>query len=279
MVWLLPSPDTSQQKILFVIGPRRSGKGTIARVLRALLGDKNVAGLTLSSLARILAFPRLSANTWPLSQMLDFPQGPTKGVIVERLLSISGEDSLTIDRKNREPITVQLPTRLMILTNELPRLIDASTALTSRLINLQLRKSFYGQEDHDLINALLEELPGIFLWAVEGLKQLRARGRFKQPASGQDITIRLIEISSPITAFVQEMCDVGEGYNVTKEELFRTWRQWCEDHGHENGSTASFGRNLAAAFPDVTTSRPGKDGCRSRKYLGIQRKDVVRTSF
>ena len=30
-----PSPDTSQHKILFIVGPRRSGKGTIARVLTA----------------------------------------------------------------------------------------------------------------------------------------------------------------------------------------------------------------------------------------------------
>ena len=36
-------PDTSQQKILAINGPPRSGKSTITRVLRALLGSRNVA--------------------------------------------------------------------------------------------------------------------------------------------------------------------------------------------------------------------------------------------
>ncbi len=48
---LLLVPDTRQQKILFLLGPKRSGKGTIARVLRELIGAANVAGPTLAGLA------------------------------------------------------------------------------------------------------------------------------------------------------------------------------------------------------------------------------------
>ena len=45
------SADTSQQKILMLVGPMRSGKGTIARVLARMLGVQNVCGPTLSSLS------------------------------------------------------------------------------------------------------------------------------------------------------------------------------------------------------------------------------------
>ncbi len=44
------SPDTSQQKIVGIIGPIRSGKGTLARVLKRLLGSSAVAGPTMHSL-------------------------------------------------------------------------------------------------------------------------------------------------------------------------------------------------------------------------------------
>ena len=57
-------------------------------------------------------------------------------IAVERLLSISGEDTLTIDRKYRDPWTGRLPTRFMILTNELPRFTDSSGALASRFVDL-----------------------------------------------------------------------------------------------------------------------------------------------
>ena len=44
-------PDTSYQKILMLLGPKRSGKGTVARVLRCLIGVENCCNPTLSSLA------------------------------------------------------------------------------------------------------------------------------------------------------------------------------------------------------------------------------------
>lgn len=40
----------SLQKIPCLIGPRRAGKGVIARVLRAVIGDENVSSPTLFSL-------------------------------------------------------------------------------------------------------------------------------------------------------------------------------------------------------------------------------------
>jgi putative DNA primase/helicase len=43
--------DTRYQKAFLLIGPRRSGKGTIARVLTGLIGRDNVVGPTLGSLA------------------------------------------------------------------------------------------------------------------------------------------------------------------------------------------------------------------------------------
>ncbi len=44
-------PDTSHQKFLMLVGPTRSGKGTIARVVRMMLGEGNVASPTIRSLS------------------------------------------------------------------------------------------------------------------------------------------------------------------------------------------------------------------------------------
>ena len=75
-------------------------------------------------------------------------------VITERLLSISGEDSLTVDRKYREPWTGKLPSRFLILSNELPRLTDSSGALASRFVMLTMVTSFYGREDSFRVSVL-----------------------------------------------------------------------------------------------------------------------------
>ena len=46
---LLLTDDTSHHKLFMLVGPPRSGKGTIARVMQRMHGKENVAGPTLSS--------------------------------------------------------------------------------------------------------------------------------------------------------------------------------------------------------------------------------------
>ena len=70
--------------------------------------------------------------------------------IAERLLSITGEDTITVDRKYMFAWTGQLLVRFLVISNELPRLSDASGALMSRFIVLVLTHSFYGREDQTL---------------------------------------------------------------------------------------------------------------------------------
>ena len=93
------SADTSQQKMLLIVGPKRSGKGTIGRVLQALLGHSNVVGPTLASLQTNFGLAPLIGK--PLAIISDARLGgrSDQASIAERLLSISGEDAVTIDRK------------------------------------------------------------------------------------------------------------------------------------------------------------------------------------
>ena len=173
--------DTRLQKILMILGPKRSGKGTIARVQRALIGKENVAGPTLASLSQNFGLSPLLGKSLAIVSDARLGGRTDSQIVVERLLSISGEDALTVDRKFLEPVTCKLPTRIMVLTNELPKLGDSSGALAGRIILLRLTRSFYGEEDHELTDKLLAELPGILWWAIAGWRRLRERGRFSQP--------------------------------------------------------------------------------------------------
>jgi putative DNA primase/helicase len=203
--------DTRQQKILFLVGPKRAGKDTIARILTTLVGAENVGDPTVASLANpfglapLIGKPLAVVSDARLSGRID------TSVIVERLLTISGEGRLTIDRKYTEAWTGKLPTRFVLISNELPKVNDASGALASRLILLRLTESFLGREDKALFDRLCLELPGVFLWAVEGWRRLRERGQFLQPKSGEDLIESLEELTSPVLAFLRDRCEMGAG--------------------------------------------------------------------
>ena len=63
-----------------------------------------------------------------------------------------------------QALTTNLYARFMLITNEVPRLADASGALASRMLILKLTRSFLGKEDRGLTGRLLAELPSILLW-------------------------------------------------------------------------------------------------------------------
>src|SRR5215470_15597368 len=79
--------DTRQQKIFLLVGPKRSGKGTIARVLTELLGRQNVAGPTLASFGTNFGLSSLIDK--PIAVVADVRLGgrADQQLIVERLLS------------------------------------------------------------------------------------------------------------------------------------------------------------------------------------------------
>lgn len=262
--------ETRQQKILMLIGPPRSGKGTICRVMTELLGKENACGPTFGSLARPFGLKPLLDKT--LAVIPDARLGgKDQSEVLERLLTISGEDTITIDRKFIDEVTVKLRTRLMICTNELPRLNDASGALANRFLILQLERSFLGTEDVGLTDRLLGELPGILKWSIDGWRRLQKRGRFEQTQAGRDAIEQLDELASPVRAFVKDWCVLSPGASVKIKELYEAWTAWCSEQGRHNaGDVASFGRNLNAAAPGLRTTQPrDDDGKRPRCYEGI----------
>jgi putative DNA primase/helicase len=267
----LLTPDTRQQKILMIVGPMRSGKGTIGRVLRGLIGEWNTAGPTLASFGTNFGLSALLGKALAIISDARLSGRTDSALVTERLLSISGEDTLSVDRKFKPILNVKLPTRLVILTNELPRFTDASGALAGRLIFLRMQESFYGREDHTLTDQLLRELPGILLWAIAGWARLRERRRFRQPESSESLLSDMQDIASPVGAFVRECCVMGDANEVFVRDLFDRWKTWCEAKGRrEHGTEAVFGRDLRAVLPKVDVRQPRTEtGDRVRTYVGI----------
>lgn len=263
------SGRTDMQKMLLLVGPSRSGKGTIARMVTSLVGRGHVAGPTLASLGTNFGLAPLLGK--PLAIISDARLGSTPAhTIVERLLSITGEDMLTVDRKFREPWSGKLPTRFVVLSNELPRFRDSSGAIANRLLIAQMTTSFLGREDRDLDRRLHAELPAILRWALDGLDRLTRNGRFTVPGSSEDAAALMMDLASPMSAFVRECCVRDPAGMVERDRLYMAWRVWCEDNGHMPGAKSSFGRDLRAVAPDLRDTQPRTGGVRVRYYERIR---------
>ena len=264
--------DTSQQKILFCIGPKRSGKGTFARIHTALLGRNSVGGPTMSSFGTQFGLAPLITKSLAIVSDARIGKKTDRAAITERLLTISGEDTIDIDRKYGTMWTGRLPTRIAILTNELPAFSEGSGALAGRFLVILFQHSFFGREDPGLTDRLMGELPGILNWAIEGYERLQARGHFVQPTNALEQIEAIERLGNPVKAFVLDRCVVGPAREIEADLLYEDWRVWCSEHGGEPGNKDWFGRNLRSAVPGLTTARPASvdgDGRRRMVYRGV----------
>jgi putative DNA primase/helicase len=272
IIGYLLTVDTSFQKLFLIVGPKRSGKGTIARVLRDLIGEGNVCNPTLASFGRDFGKQVLVGKSLAVISDARLSGKTDAASVAEALLSISGEDSQTIARKFMHDWNGQLRVRFLILTNELPRIADMSGALASRYIILTMSQSFFGKEDRTLYSRLRHEIPGILRWALDGRDRLYQRGYFVQPDSAADMAQQLDDLGSPIKEFLRDCCEVLAGTRIKKQELFAAWRTWCAMNNQLNVGTAiNFGKDLRAALPHIEGKQlRDETGAQAYFYIGLR---------
>lgn len=255
--------STGLHKILTLVGPRRSGKSTIAWALEQLLGGTSqVDHPTMARLAEPFGLAPMLGKR--LAVVGDARIGKSDPAIVEKLLMISGEDPVTVNRKNRDELNVKLGARLMIVSNDMPDLRDTTGALASRFLPLRIRiEGFLGREDFHLKRTLADELPGILTWALDGADRLWEReGRF---TLGEAVLKSMDEVersASPIKAFVGDLLvlDMSPEAVVPKDSVYEAYTLWCASEGYIAKGKNVFFRDLLAAYPgqlDVGKNRVG----------------------
>jgi putative DNA primase/helicase len=266
--------DLKYHKLLNVIGPPRSGKGTISKVIEGLLGEENVGHPAITQFSE--PFGLASLQYCPAIVIEDSRLSGGSGErekILSHLLSISAGDKSSVNRKGKDVIEQRLPGRITIFSNAVIKINDNTKAFATRLLLLQTRQSFFGREDRDLESKLRAELPGIFNWAFQGLQRLRSNDRFTEPESTRDLMQVIKTTMSPISEFIDQFCDWKPTGSVMKETLYRWYHAWAEHNGYRNPLDSSrFATTLMEMFPDLTQTRPS-GGERKRIWCGLSIKE------
>jgi P4 family phage/plasmid primase-like protien len=272
----LLTPDTSMQRMFQLIGPPRSGKGTIGDVMAEVIGRANVCSPSLQSITGDFALqPAVGKLLMLLSEARLDGRGTNRAAITDVILRIVGEDHFTVNRKFKEAWQGVLPTRIVIQTNEPLELADDTGALLRRLIVLPMTRSFYGQEDLGLRDKLRAERGAILKWAMEGWRLLREEGgMIRQPASGARIVEATRTAASPMYGFVDECCELRPDTSCEKDWLYLSYKEWCQDNGSMPMTKAKLTQKLEANYPvraakgEWINKQAGKRG--RPRYLGIQ---------
>ncbi len=269
----LLSGRTDFQKIFLMIGPTRSGKGTILRLIKKIFGHAAVQ----------FKVAKLGRDRWMTGSMVgkavaydpDVRRASihdSESEAVECMLSISGEDDVTCERKYEHATQTRLGVRLMMGTNPPFAIRDVGGALSHRLLLCEMTKSFLGVEDLGLDAKLAAEIPGIVRMAVLALQVLSKRGRFVEPASSAETRKIVEQAENPLLAFIEDRCEIADagidGFECKCDVLYTEFGNWCLANGTRRSSNSNFAATLRRL--GVMKMKPRKEGSRARVYSGIK---------
>lgn len=131
-----------------------------------MCGKKNVSHVAMNELNQPFARAELVGKLLNVSSENEFSE---KGLNTQQIKSITAGDAIRVEF-SYHPVC-----KLLFAMNTLPATLDKSHGFFRRLVIVPFRKVFKGSEaDRMLLEKLLAELPGIFNFAMEGLKRLRA---------------------------------------------------------------------------------------------------------
>ncbi|MCK5581810.1 MAG: primase C-terminal domain-containing protein [Candidatus Omnitrophica bacterium] len=237
--------DTSSHRMLMLFGETRSGKSTLGRIIQELIGSNNTTSVSMNSLANGFGLEPLLGKCLAIAWDAKLSgRSSDANRITELLKSLSGEDGIIINRKNKPMISVdKLPINILIICNELPYLGDSSGALSGRLNFLKTSGSFFGKEDPSFENKVIaEELPGIFnkvLAASEGVI----------PEHPKSISIRrnFERLSNPFKGFADDFCIQDSECYIPKDWLYLYYCLWCQDQGRKSKNRQSFKNAFATS--------------------------------
>lgn len=285
------TPDTSMEKMLALVGVPRGGKSTVMRVMGWLVGSAHADSRTLHDLAGDFGLQGcLDKRVLFIPDASDTEQNK-RSVALNRIKSVTGNDVMSVNRKNLPIVSAKLPARLVLSGNKHPKFLDESGALAARELLIVFENTFANRMDLQLSDKLRNELPGIANWALRGLQRARDLGHFSVGQRGMAAVRALAESQSPALRFATARLSITGNPNdyVSLPEVYDAYDQWASYSekltGRERRNRDDFKNDLVAALMSkgvrYTRKRrrdPGKtrgNGKPTRGFFGFQMKPRV----
>ncbi|EFK06743.1 phage/plasmid primase, P4 family, C-terminal domain protein [delta proteobacterium NaphS2] len=243
---------------IFQIGQGRNGKGVVEKILCAMLGRANVSHVSLA---------RMEENFGPVEiegKLLNScGETEAKPLDVTNFKKIVAGDEIQAQRKYLPDVKFTPIAKHLVSMNAFPGVKEKTDAFFRRIIVLEYRQKFEGEDDDKrLVDKLLEELDGIFKWSLEGLKRVLAREEIASPEAVSIAKERFREKVNPVIAFVKEACmldvdAIQTNVKVLPADLYRAYGSWMEEAKLRSLGKNNFYEQILLNFPHVKKRRDG----------------------
>ncbi len=256
--------------MLWLYGDGRNGKSTLLNILETLLGETNVAHLSLTQTSEQFLSYKLKNK---LANIADESSCEDKVLNTEVLKLLSSEGKLTTRQIYQDTTEFRFKGKLIYSLNAIPRFRDFSEAFKERVIILTFKKTFIGKNRVLKIeDQFLDELPGILAWAVRGLQKVTSQGRLIVPESIRNETNSLLDEGNSPIKFINDCCVLKEGVREDKVTVYAEYKDYCSDNKLYATSSSEFWKRVKRKHKGkIRDERPrNKNKTRKRFIVGLR---------
>lgn len=266
-------PDCRYNIMFFLYGEAGTGKSVFLEVLKALVGKDNTCCIPPSRMLERFANVELTEKK--LNAIGDLPIIPEDGSLnrIEGLLKeMTNGGELFVERKGKDGKKAPVIALNVFATNELPPFTDRSNGIWDRLRIIPFNQRFRGtdQQNPNLINELLEELPGILIWALKGLAILRKLKTFPECAEGKAEREKLRGACDHVRTFLLEHVESATGSWCSSDKLYQKYKEWMWNNGYKPVGAGKFKEAVQKLYPQAYEDNIRIDGIRMRRWRNIR---------
>lgn len=224
------------QDIFYLLGDGGNGKGSAVSVLRMMLGSENVASFSLMQLTdgEHIDYNIAMLQGKYLNVCGDVGKRPVNNTETLKMLS-SNTDPVTGRHVRSKPIQFINYAKMFFLMNRAPEIEAHTTGDKRRIRIINFINNFAEKKDEvkDIHKVIYDagELPGILLWAIEGLKRLETNKGFTDSRSIVQRSIEYDKKANTVHYFVEECLFEDPGSVVPNAMMYQAYNTFRKTVG------------------------------------------------
>lgn len=244
IVGLAAIGEVYQEAMIIAYGDGSNGKSTFWNTIAGAMGSYGglISADTLTVGCKRNVKPELAeVKGMRILIAAELEEGQRLSTSIVKQLSST--DMIEGEKKYKDPFKFRPTHTLVLYTNHLPRVGAMDVGIWRRLIVIPFNATITGSSDiKNYSKHLLKHAgPYITRWIIEGAeKAIHDNYKLKVPQCVKEAIAKYKADNDWMAHFLEECCEVGDGFEEKSGELYSSYRAYCARSGDFCRSTTEF---------------------------------------
>jgi len=220
-----------------------NGKSVFFEVLTALLGRENVSNYTLSDITDKTGYYRAEIA----NKLLNYASEISREMNNDLFKKLASGETFSARSPYGKPFEVRNYAKMIFNANELPKNTEQTHAFFRRFIIVPFSVTIPEiEQDKELHQKIInEELAGVFLWVLDGLKRLLSNKKFTECQTASEALKQYQTESDSVQMFVDVSDYMPSKYETRLlKDLYSEYKFYCKENGYYPLGKKNFANRL-----------------------------------